>query len=246
LGHLQFLGDAVMGYLLSTLARTFGVAAGTRVGQAHRLRDRALRAERELQQLRYELQAERYAATHDPLTGLLNRRAFFAAGEGLLATSSERSLTCVLVDLNGFKAINDTLGHLVGDEVLIVTAQRFADFAGDCPIARLGGDEFAGLLFGASEGKDRTAKDLGAILATPIEAGGTIMSVTASIGIAEVTAPCHLTEALSRADHIMYRAKNANKTASRRREANPRNSTPHPSALPIVAVHAVQMPETRA
>ena len=96
---------------------------------------------------------QRIAASTDALTGVATRRAFYAAGEERLAISlqSDTALACVLFDLDGFKAINDTLGHGPGDEVLRVfgrvatNALRATDLIG-----RLGGEEFAVLLPGAS------------------------------------------------------------------------------------------------
>ena len=189
-----------------------GFRAATGIGAAWDLLGRARRAEAEAARLRDELRRQRYAASHDPLTGLLNRRGFYELGETVLADPSHPPLTCVVFDLDGFKGINDTLGHAAGDEVLVAIAKRFAAFAEDNLVARLGGDEFVGILAQATT-EDRSppwlAKSLGETLAAPMQVTGATLSVTASIGLAQVEGPALLTDALRRADHAMYGAKQA-------------------------------------
>jgi diguanylate cyclase (GGDEF)-like protein len=100
---------------------------------------------RRIRELESELASARGEARTDPLTGLPNRRAF---GEELVARETAGELLClVFVDIDGFKAINDTLGHKKGDRVLCDVADvlRSAVRPGDM-VARLGGDEFAILL----------------------------------------------------------------------------------------------------
>lgn len=184
-------------------------AAGTLVScwQLHR---RAVRAEAEIGVLQAELAAERHAASHDPLTGLPNRRAFHRLATALLTRADGRPLIAVVLDLDDFKQINDRYGHAAGDQVLISVAQRLAAFAGDDPVTRLGGDEFAGLL--TTPGVDRrwlehATRRLRDVVAAPIPLRGVSLRVTASIGLAPVTGPGQLTEALDRADAAMYRAK---------------------------------------
>jgi diguanylate cyclase len=128
------------------LALTAGVAAAVGFGVALRLHKRALRAESEAARLLGELHAERHAASHDPLTGLPNRRAFHRLGTALVADPSRHPLIAIVLDLDDFKQVNDRYGHAAGDEVLITIAHRLANYAGDNLVARLGGDEFAGLL----------------------------------------------------------------------------------------------------
>lgn len=91
-----------------------------------------------------------YVATHDHLTGLANRVAYQRAFDQFLARSAsgEGDLTVMLIDLDRFKEINDTLGHAEGDAALMEVARRLKDLLGpDDLIARLGGDEFAALIF---------------------------------------------------------------------------------------------------
>lgn len=170
---------------------------------------RALRAERAAGRLAAELDAQRHAASHDPLTGLLNRRAFCAEGRALLADPARPPLASMMVDIDHFKLINDRFGHAAGDHVLVTVARRLATFAGDDLVARLGGDEFAGLVRAWSADVrwlDLTARRLTAALAAPIPLGHGSVRVTASVGLAPVTG-ADLASALSEADAAMYRAK---------------------------------------
>ncbi|WBB76869.1 GGDEF domain-containing protein [Micromonospora sp. WMMD1128] len=187
-----------------------GVSAAGALVSAWQMRRRALRAEAEIKLLESELAAERHAASHDPLTGLPNRRAFFRLAATLLTDPGGQPLVAVILDLDGFKQVNDRFGHAAGDQVLISVAQRFAAFAGNNLVARLGGDEFAGLL--ASPTADRrwiehATRRLCEALAAPIPLGGRSIRVTASVGLAPVHSPAQLTDALCRADAAMYEAK---------------------------------------
>ncbi|HKN99826.1 MAG TPA: EAL domain-containing protein, partial [Pseudonocardiaceae bacterium] len=137
----------------------------------------------------------RYQATHDPLTGLPNRSLFldrlarvFAAGNDGGAAAGGRVGMCYL-DLDGFKVINDSLGHAVGDRLLVSVARRLDEaIAGRGRlIARMGGDEFVVLVEGTTGTEDvvaiaRTVLDA---LRAPVRIGGHELTVTASIGVVE-------------------------------------------------------------
>ncbi len=187
-----------------------GICAAGALLSSWQLRRRAVRAEAEIGHLQAELAAERHAASHDPLTGLPNRRAFYRLAAALLTDAAGQPLIAVVLDLDDFKQINDRYGHAAGDQVLISVAERLAGFAGDNLVARLGGDEFAGLLSSPTVDRvwiEHSTRRLAETVAAPIRLNGCSVRVTASVGLAPVTGPAQLTDALSRADAAMYQAK---------------------------------------
>ncbi len=128
-----------------------------------------------------------HRAYHDSLTELPNRLLLAERLESALAsaTQDEASLAVMLLDVDEFKAINDTLGHELGDAVLGQIARRFgAAVGGRGTLARLGGDEFAVLVEGDREAAERIADDLLGALAQPLEIDSLSLHVSASIGIA--------------------------------------------------------------
>jgi diguanylate cyclase (GGDEF)-like protein len=165
-------------------------------------RNRALRAEIESALQRREIQAERHAAHHDPLTGLLNRRTFYQLGTALLADPPARPWVAVLVNLDDFTRINTAYGHRVGDQLLTSIARRFADYTTGNLVARVDGDEFAALLpcsAAPGGGVYPDAHSLSRLMAGPIWAGGQYLQVTASVGLATVTHLGDLDDLLRRA-----------------------------------------------
>ena len=155
-----------------------------------------------------------HAAHHDALTGLPNRVLFQDRLEHALRTAErDRSpLGLLLIDLDGFKAVNDTHGHAAGDALLrTIGARLHASLRGSDTAARLGGDEFGVLLPQAGEaGAVRVAVTILAALAEPVELGALRVQVGASIGIALY--PEHGEDAetlLHGADTAMYAAKRA-------------------------------------
>nr|WP_163010666.1 EAL domain-containing protein [Streptomyces dangxiongensis] len=177
---------------------------------------------------RVRLQAQlQHNAEHDPLTDLPNRALFTKrvqqALSGRRATDRGAALrgTAVLfIDLDGFKAVNDTIGHQAGDELLVQAARRLQDAVrqGDTA-SRLGGDEFAALIVGDGT-RDRVAREqnileladrLRVTLSQPYAIGGNDVRVNASIGVAFAEAGLGAGELLRNADLAMYRAKSAGK-----------------------------------
>lgn len=157
------------------------------------------------------LEARRDALTDD-LTGLLNRRGFTDAAEHVLERADAGQPSALLVlDLDDFKEVNDSLGHSAGDVVLTAIATRFVTIAGggDMMIGRLGGDEFAVLVPGAgADAAETLAEVLGSTMAEAIEVDGTSLTLTASIGGALAPRDGRLlSDLLRRADIAMYRAK---------------------------------------
>lgn len=158
-------------------------------------------------------EAERHDATHDSLTGLLNRRAFSERLRRALDMSAITGVPAavLLVDLDRFKEVNDYLGHHRGDALLVDVAARLRTSMreGDV-LARLGGDEFAVLLTaGASRtGAAGAAVKIAAVMEEPFEVGEHHLHMDASIGVA--CFPEHAGDAdtlLQRADVAMYAAK---------------------------------------
>lgn len=157
-------------------------------------------------------------AQHDPLTGLANRALFT---EQLARTIQSRSgpdgepVSVLFLDLDGFKSVNDTLGHGFGDEVLIAVARRLCAGVGpEHMVARLGGDEFAVLLKVSADEAHEIARRLSVDFESPFVIGGRQVRVGASVGLAaagpdEVSAE----ELLKRADLTMYAAKRSRAAA---------------------------------
>ena len=149
-------------------------------------------------------------ARHDVLTGLPNRALFHETLERSLADIVQRGGACAVLylDLDGFKSVNDSLGHQAGDELLRRVAAGLRGIAGDGAVARLGGDEFAVLSDGGAAEAGALAERLIALFDSPFSVGGHRVGVGLSVGIA--LAPEHGTDAeplYRRADLALYRAK---------------------------------------
>ncbi|GGK93599.1 putative bifunctional diguanylate cyclase/phosphodiesterase [Mangrovihabitans endophyticus] len=152
-----------------------------------------------------------YHATHDPLTGLANRRELLdRAGDAYAGRGDEGVLALLLIDLNHFKEVNDTLGHQAGDLVLCEVASRMQRAAQPQDlVARLGGDEFAVLFTGLPTPAMAThrAETLFRELESSVEVEGMRLTVEACGGIALFPGSGGVTEVLRRADVAMYQAK---------------------------------------
>ncbi|MCW2606963.1 MAG: hypothetical protein JWO60_1656 [Frankiales bacterium] len=160
----------------------------------------------------------RHQAFHDGLTGLANRALFLDRTRHALELhrrDGNRAAVC-FIDLDGFKAVNDTMGHAAGDQLLQVVAQRFrAQLDPADTLARLGGDEFAVLLEGERPALE-VASRLLACLREPVTVGGATAEVSASIGVAGTRPDEPSPDAdllLSRADAAMYAVKRQGKRA---------------------------------
>lgn len=169
------------------------------------------RLEQSVRQL-VELESKlKHQANHDGLTGVANRRMFNERVETLFGRSDMSGVALLLIDLDDFKAINDAHGHLVGDEVLSVVAQRLhAGVRSGDLVARIGGDEFALVLQGVdtpATALQRAASVVDA-MRRPLKVHDRVLSVRTSIGVAlaerDVSDPGEL---LRNADTALYRAK---------------------------------------
>ncbi|MEV7156963.1 GGDEF domain-containing protein [Streptomyces misionensis] len=143
----------------------------------------------------------------DPLTGLLTRDGWNRAADRIIRR--HRHAAVLIIDLDGFKAVNDTHGHEAGDAVIAATGQRLAAWCGENGIAgRIGGDEFVAVV---RDGTRLTASltDLRELLREPVDYHGGRLTVGASIGAAQAAdqVPATREAAMRAADAAMYRVK---------------------------------------
>ncbi|MEH3076610.1 MAG: GGDEF domain-containing protein [Quadrisphaera sp.] len=183
------------------------------VGEVIAARSRALgRANAELRRL----------AHTDPLTGLLDRRAFTTSAERLKA-GGETGVLVAFLDLDGFKPVNDRLGHAAGDALLQrIAAYLVSDVRSGDLVGRLGGDEFALLLRGASAADAEAVVER--VRAAVVEASPPGVPVGASVGLSRLDDHPDVETALRAADAAMYQVKRATHRAS--------GSAPRPETSP--------------
>ncbi|WP_238232227.1 MULTISPECIES: diguanylate cyclase domain-containing protein [Methylobacterium] len=160
------------------------------------------------------LERTRYLAEFDVMTGLANRASFEARLADLGADRRDRApvAALLLVDLDGFKRINDGFGHALGDACLQEAARRLGTVCtGADLVARIGGDEFA-VLLGRGAGDSATevlADAIVAALSQPMQCGAHAFRIGASVGIAPVVGPCTPSDLFTQADTALYAAKAA-------------------------------------
>jgi diguanylate cyclase (GGDEF)-like protein len=198
--HLRFRTEVRLTESETYKLRTFASALYTAIRNAN--------AYAELQRISAE---NAHAAAHDALTGLPNRRALMdGAGRTFEVRADDGILALLLIDLNHFKEINDTLGHAAGDKVLCEVADRLVRASRpDDLVARLGGDEFA-VLFSKLPTPAMAAHRAESILSTldtVIEVDGMQLTIEAAGGIALAPGSGGVEELLRRADVAMYQAK---------------------------------------
>lgn len=173
-----------------------------------------------------------YLAEHDALTGLANRNRLNHSLSNLIEVSgrSRHQAALLLVDLDGFKAVNDQHGHPVGDELLRIVAKRLASLVRSVDtVARFGGDEFCIVLGRGDqpEGAFALAERITSSLAQPIHLDELHLCVSASIGIAIYPEDGDTAETLiQRADKALYQVKRAGRCGYLRYNANAPHATP--------------------
>jgi diguanylate cyclase (GGDEF)-like protein len=178
------------------------------------------RLEKSLDQLSRLKEQLRFDAYHDTLTGLANRALLNSEIGDAVAEAALGGSPCavMLLDLDDFKTVNDSLGHAAGDLLLVEVAARICACLRENDVAaRLGGDEFAVLLRDTT-GMDGAVDVAGRVLAAleqPVTLQGREAMVHASIGIAELSGDTDVSEVLRNADAAMYRAKEAGKNRYR-------------------------------
>jgi diguanylate cyclase (GGDEF)-like protein len=155
-----------------------------------------------------------YLARHDQVTGLFNRQVLIERLETMLerAHRSTRTFTVLYFDLDGFKSINDSLGHGVGDQALYIAARRLKRLCGQCRLlARMGGDEFVAVVDGSNSRAINTlAYTVLEVCRKPMLIGDQAIFVTTSIGVAcypEAGTDAHTL--INNADAAMYTAKHS-------------------------------------
>jgi diguanylate cyclase (GGDEF)-like protein len=212
--HARQVADLTLGAALLVAAIMIGLLF-RRSEHAHRavVRAGAELLEQERRALRQSEQSQaviRHQAEHDALTKLPNRTLF---GERVASAVARGGPAVLFVDLDDFKRVNDSLGHAVGDALLITVAERLRGcLRPDDTAARLGGDEFAVLLEQAdADGAALVAQRILAHLAEPFDLDGTTVLVRASIGIATTGGDRRDADLLRDADVAMYVAKASGK-----------------------------------
>ncbi|MDP4300676.1 GGDEF domain-containing protein [Leptothrix discophora] len=165
------------------------------------------------QRMREAIERLRQLSQHDTLTGALNARAYYEQGDRLILASRRVGQPCSLlfVDLDHFKAVNDTLGHAAGDAVLRAVAERItATVRRSDLVGRIGGEEFSVLLPHTDAGQALVLAEKlrAAVEAMPTPIAGRALRVTASIGVSiGREADESILEIQQRADRAMYQAK---------------------------------------
>ncbi|MGI5236616.1 putative bifunctional diguanylate cyclase/phosphodiesterase [Dactylosporangium sp. CA-139066] len=194
------------------------------------------RALRDRERLQQELA---FRAQHDVLTGLANRELFRSSLQVGIDAGGEVGL--LIIDLDGFKDVNDTLGHPAGDELLLTATERLRSIVGDASpcaraslLARLGGDEFAIICPPAA--LDELSAALVQELAQPYRVAGREQRISASVGVYAGT-PASTGEALQSADIALYAAKEAGRNRAVRY---------HPAMREAHVAHTVLADQLRA
>lgn len=196
---------------------------GPEAGEAGRLEVEALRAEvarlaAELAGLRAHAARLEALAVEDPLTGLLNRRGFLTELSRAIAYRARygTEIALLMADLDDLKPINDRHGHAMGDQALIhVGSVLRGNLRSSDAVGRIGGDEFAIVLWQAGEASARQKAALlqQSVAGSPLARDGTVLELSASVGVTVLLPDDTPEAALTRADRAMYAHKGRQKPA---------------------------------
>jgi diguanylate cyclase (GGDEF)-like protein len=151
-------------------------------------------------------------AVADELTGIANRRHFFDVARRDVATSlrADRPLAAVMIDIDHFKAVNDTHGHATGDDVIRTVAERLtAELRSTDLLARYGGEEFSVLMVDTNDPEGPAERLRAAVGGRPVATRSGPLDVTVSLGVARLAPGDDLESLLARADGALYEAKRA-------------------------------------
>lgn len=198
---LVALCQLVVTALLIMVALRYYEDLGQLLSSTRQLRERQIAIESNAAELKV-------LSSTDPLTGILNRRAILAVADEEIGNRNHPEPWLGLLDLDGFKQINDSYGHSVGDGVLQAVAQRMSEQEGIAQVGRIGGDEFAFLMAGEKSQKEAiaTARRLARSIAHPLVINGIHLEPRTSIGLRK-TDRMTLSECLERADFALFKAK---------------------------------------
>lgn len=188
-------------FLLLLIARTQHQSLIDLILSKHALQQR----ESEAALLNERLHRQAY---FDDLTNIANRRSFFESFEDQLLNINSEPPWLGLIDLDGFKTVNDLFGHRSGDAVLKAVADRLTTFPDVIGCGRLGGDEFGFLMSGSLDKKEafQRSEELALLITKPIPNGSQMLMVKASIGLRK-TKGLSANESVERADWALYKAK---------------------------------------
>ncbi|HEY5390322.1 MAG TPA: EAL domain-containing protein, partial [Solirubrobacteraceae bacterium] len=184
-----------------------------------------------------------HQASHDALTGLLNRRSFSEQVKNELAVVEPGQTAVLFIDLDDFKLVNDSLGHGAGDELLVSIADRLRAVTRSSDLlGRFGGDEFVCCLTEvSSDTVEEAAQRVASSLEAPFRVGGVERQITVSIGLAMADATGDSIESLLRdADLAMYDAKLEGKDRTRWFDAQMRSEVVERRALEADLRHAIE------
>ena len=209
--HLQLVDQQDPGKVVELVSTLLQETERVR-GQTEALRSNLDSTNQEVDRLREELQVAQGQAQTDPLTGLLNRRGLDTRLSAMQAPDLEKC-SCLFIDIDHFKKVNDTHGHLLGDRVIAVVAAVIKSCVGDKGMsARMGGEEFAVILPALSpaavaETAERIRTTVEKSRIRRQDKDEVIGTITVSVGAATPVAGERLAEMMRRADRALYKSK---------------------------------------